>query len=118
MTLTRLVSTEDRPFYSSELRDVPELHGTAGDSDDAPSFDLSSSTLRDVRKIAIAYDDDSDSDDPANRQVVEFNSAAADFLSQREWQGLKPDIGQTPIARALPGRSGIASSYAEEASTS
>ncbi|KAJ1460455.1 putative diphthamide synthesis protein-domain-containing protein [Pelagophyceae sp. CCMP2097] len=110
-----LVSTASQPMYSSDLRDVPELDGTRPGQDDAPTFDFSRAGFQDTRRLALSYDDDDD-DTVGCRDVVEFNSAAADFLAQRDWRGLEPQVGETPVARATEGWSGIASGYSGERS--
>lgn len=48
---------------------------------------------------------------PGQGQVTEYNSEAANFLKQREYQGLETLVGQTEAKAAVPGLSGIASNY-------
>lgn len=40
-----------------------------------------------------------------------FTSPALDFLTSREYQGLDPAIGDTPVGKAVPGWFGTAVSY-------
>ena len=40
---------------------------------------------------------------------------SAEFLTQRSWKGLEMRRGETPVTKAVEGRSGIASSYTHEA---
>lgn len=47
----------------------------------------------------------------ADRSLVEWTSPAADFLGQREYQGLEALVGQTEAKPATEGQSGIASDY-------
>jgi hypothetical protein len=90
-------------MYSSDLRDVPELDGTRPGQDDAPTFDFSRAGFQDNRRLALSYDDDDDDEDDVGcRDVVEFNSAAADFLAQRDWRGLEPQVGETPVRIPRP----------------
>lgn len=46
-----------------------------------------------------------------DRSLVEWSSPAADFLGQREFQGLEALKGQTEAKPATEGQSGIASDY-------
>ena len=122
---------EDEPFYSCRLGDVhvqaPDAAAaddddTQGaddddDDDDAPAFDLSAGHSGDAfadyrRKVDLAYEDDAKDDDGG--AIVEWKSAAADFLSKRDWQGLEVQKGQTPVRAAVQGRDGVASGYAQE----
>ncbi|KFQ39378.1 Diphthamide biosynthesis protein 2, partial [Mesitornis unicolor] len=41
-------------------------------------------------------------------------SPAASFLESRSWRGLEQQLGQTPIAKAVQGRRGIAIAYEDE----
>lgn len=38
----------------------------------------------------------------------------SDFLRQREWTGLEPHVGETPVTSAHLGRKGIAAGYHAE----
>ncbi|XP_075791903.1 LOW QUALITY PROTEIN: 2-(3-amino-3-carboxypropyl)histidine synthase subunit 2 [Pelodiscus sinensis] len=42
-------------------------------------------------------------------------SPAASFLESRSWRGLEQQLGQTPVAKAVPGRRGVAIAYEDEA---
>lgn len=46
-----------------------------------------------------------------DRSLVEWSSPAAQFLGQREYQGLEALVGQTEAKAATDGQSGIASDY-------
>ena len=49
---------------------------------------------------------------PGHGTLTEYHSAAADFLSQREYQGLTIAAdGAETVHAALPGKVGIASNY-------
>ena len=39
---------------------------------------------------------------------------SAEFLAQRSWKGLEVKRGETPVTKALEGRTGIASFYTHE----
>lgn len=60
-----------------------------------------------------------------NRAVVKREEAlalvehktAGESLSQRSWQGLQPDLGQTPVSDVIEGTRGIAASYTHEEGT-
>ncbi|XP_029313429.1 2-(3-amino-3-carboxypropyl)histidine synthase subunit 2 [Cottoperca gobio] len=45
--------------------------------------------------------------------VANTNSAAS-FLAERSWRGLEPNLGETPVVKAVEGRRGIAIAYEEE----
>ncbi|XP_036925531.1 2-(3-amino-3-carboxypropyl)histidine synthase subunit 2 isoform X1 [Sturnira hondurensis] len=45
------------------------------------------------------------------------SSPAASFLCSRSWQGLQPQLGQTPVTGAVSGRRGIAIAYEDEGSS-
>ena len=48
---------------------------------------------------------------PGKGQLTTYQSAAADFLRQRQYQGLAVDAGETPVQAAIRGQQGIASNY-------
>jgi len=48
---------------------------------------------------------------PGKGQVTAYNSEAANFLKQREYQGLETLAGQTEVKAAVEGQRGIASNY-------
>lgn len=41
-------------------------------------------------------------------------AVGSDFLRQREWTGLEPHVGETPVTTAQSGRRGLASGYQNE----
>jgi diphthamide biosynthesis protein 2 len=45
------------------------------------------------------------------QQLIKYYSPAAEFLKQREYQGLQVQMGTTPVQAAMPGQQGIASDY-------
>ncbi|KAL2085634.1 hypothetical protein ACEWY4_018954 [Coilia grayii] len=52
---------------------------------------------------------------PRNQTMtVATANTAAVFLSARSWKGLEPRLGETPVAKAVEGRKGIAIAYEEE----
>jgi len=54
---------------------------------------------------------------PGQGQVTEYKSEAANFLRQREYQGLETMVGQTEVKPAVLGMRGIASDYRDEENT-
>eukprot|EP00980_Cylindrotheca_fusiformis_P005875 scaffold1233_cov111-Cylindrotheca_fusiformis.AAC.1 len=48
---------------------------------------------------------------PGKGQVTAYKSEAANFLKQREYQGLTTMAGETDVKAAIPGQKGIASDY-------
>ncbi len=67
---------------------------------------------------ALSTIPDSSNTPSQQQQLVEFSSPAALFLQQRDYRGLEPQWGETPIQPATMGRAGIASNYGEETSLS
>ncbi|XP_061661692.1 2-(3-amino-3-carboxypropyl)histidine synthase subunit 2 [Syngnathoides biaculeatus] len=49
-----------------------------------------------------------------NQTLTVANNPAASFLVTRSWRGLEPKLGETPVAKAVEGRRGIAIAYEEE----
>lgn len=81
------------------------------DYDDAPYFSLVSGGYEqnlnkhwsnELLNLATA---------PGKGQLTVHDSSATRFLSQREYQGLKSDIGKTEVKAAAQGQTGIASDY-------
>jgi len=100
---------EDAPFYSCDLADLAIDSPAASESDDdAPDFDLASGQVERPR-VDLAYEPDA-----LGGEVVEWTSAAAEFLHGRDWQGLEVRRGETAVHVAATGRTGVASGYAEE----
>lgn len=51
---------------------------------------------------------------PGQGQIMEYRSEAAEFLKQRQYQGLEANVGQTEAKAAVLGKAGIASNYGED----
>ena len=98
---------EDAPFYSCDLADLA-IDSEDHDSDDAPDFDLAAGQCERPR-VDLAYEPDTKGGD-----IVEWTSAAAEYLHGRDWQGLEVRRGETEVHVAAAGRTGVASGYAEE----
>ena len=99
---------EDAPFYSCDLADLA-IDSEDHDSDDAPDFDLASGQCERPR-VDLAYEPDT----KKGGDIVEWTSAAAEYLHGRDWQGLEVRRGETEVHVAAAGRTGVASGYAEE----
>ena len=86
---------EDGPFYSCDLADldVQGLSVVDASANDEPEFDLAQGEAP-RRRVELAYDD-------SEKAVVEWRSAAADFLGTRDWQGLEVKAGETPVPSLL-----------------
>lgn len=120
-TLTWLPDdTEDRPFYSTDLRDATrhsKFVENDGDDDVSRLMPLLSTQQASeaasptpVRaqcrpRLDLTY---------ADGPIVRRHSEAIDFLTRREYRGLDPRLGQTPVAAAEAGIDGVASGYAHE----
>lgn len=50
---------------------------------------------------------------PGQGKLTAYHSAAADFLKQREYQGLEVQAGSTEVHAAIKGQQGIASDYGD-----
>lgn len=101
-------SDGDQPFFSlvtGTYKNVPKAyrHGRAAEGRVAVGRALPGSDVGDDGGALVGIGD---------RSLVEWNSPAADFLRQREYQGLEALIGQTEAAAAIEGQTGIASDYA------
>jgi hypothetical protein len=89
--------------------------GAADDEDDdAPYFSLV--TGRYESQIAhehrLSEDPERDlSRLPGQGVLTTYHSTAAEALKQRQYRGLRPEIGSTAVRVALPGQHGIASDY-------
>ncbi|GAX13042.1 hypothetical protein FisN_2Hh523 [Fistulifera solaris] len=78
-------------------------------SDDAPHYNLTTGQYESVPQRASAEIDLSLL--PGQGKLTEYQSAAADFLQTREYQGLQVKAGETAVQRAQKGQQGIASNY-------
>ena len=84
-----------------------EALAKAAQSGDAPDFDLAAGQFERPR-VDLAYEPDT------GGEIVEWTSAAAEYLHGRDWQGLEVRRGETEVHVAAEGRTGVASGYAEE----
>lgn len=87
--------------------------------DDIPYFSLATGKLVSKTSEKISGIETSESEAVSNRadySVSNFidDSAAAQYLGERTYQGLEPQIGETPVAIAVEGREGIARGYKNE----
>lgn len=80
-------------------------------SDDAPHYNLTTGQYESVPKRSSAEVDLSLL--PGQGKLTEYQSAAADFLQTREYQGLEVKAGETAVQRAQKGQQGIASNYGD-----
>ncbi|CAJ1944225.1 unnamed protein product [Cylindrotheca closterium] len=79
------------------------------EDEDAPYFSLVTGTyVQKASKDNAALDLEAL---PGKGQVTAYNSEAANFLKQREYQGLETLAGQTEVKPATEGQRGIASNY-------
>lgn len=80
------------------------------DDDDAPYFSLV--TGKYTQKSSMLVQGDLDLEQlPGRGQVTAYKSEAANFLKQREYQGLTTLAGETEVKAAVVGQRGIASDY-------
>lgn len=85
----------------------------ADDDGDAPYFSLISGKFEDSRKISGSTEVNL-SALPGQGQLTSYNSKGAEFLKNRQYQGLETQLGQTEARAAIPGQKGIASNYGEK----
>ncbi|GAX10993.1 hypothetical protein FisN_2Lh523 [Fistulifera solaris] len=78
-------------------------------NDDAPHYNLTTGQYESVPQRASAEIDLSLL--PGQGKLMAYQSAAADFLQTREYQGLQVKAGETAVQRAQKGQQGIASNY-------
>jgi len=50
----------------------------------------------------------------SNPGVLSTLPTASDYLTERQWQGLSPRVGETPVTIASIGRKGLAAGYSDE----
>ncbi|KAL3908015.1 MAG: hypothetical protein SGILL_008645 [Bacillariaceae sp.] len=103
--LVRRESAENEDGSEDSYNSIDE------DDDDAPYFSLvtggyvsktgNGGTNSDIDLKAL----------PGQGQVTEYKSEAANFLKQREYQGLESKVGETEAKAAIQGWKGIASDY-------
>lgn len=114
---------EDRPFYSTDLRDAARhSQFVENKSDDEilqfmpPSTQQASEASNPTPAQALCRPrrDLTYTDGP----IVRRHSEAIDFLVRREYRGLDPRLGQTPASAAETGIDGVASGYAHETAKS
>lgn len=114
--------TLDSRDFLKETRDAIEVSENVGGKDgennddeeeegdeDAPYFNLVTGRY----ETAMKKKDDTLNLQalPGKGQLTTYQSAAADFLRQRQYQGLSVDAGETPVQTATVGQQGIASNY-------
>jgi len=93
--------------------------GSNGNSDDdEPFFSMISGKYEQSRTIANASKQNMHSTNlealPGQGKLIEYRSEAAEFLKQREYTGLKANVGETEVKAAVLGQVGIASNYGEK----
>ncbi|NXA31454.1 DPH2 synthase, partial [Eudromia elegans] len=107
--------------YLTDFRDLlpgacthVELPAAVGAEEAVPDVSLITGELRAVRLgdpppspgAALACREQT-------RALAEI-SPAASFLESRSWRGLEQQLGKTPVAKAVPGRRGVAIAYEDE----
>ena len=116
-------------IYTLQVNDIIKGNGEGGDGDsdddedveeegeeeddddsDAPFFSLVTGKYESSRKTSKNEPLDLQAL-PGQGQVLAYQSDAASFLKQREYQGLDPMLGQTEAKPATTGQRGIASNY-------
>lgn len=119
------------PPPESELWDTPDVSLITGELRPPPSrkpsndSGCSALTLRPQLELAESSPAGECAKSPLPSELfpqilpthLQFPRFAASFLSSRSWQGLQPQLGQTPVKGAVSGRRGIAIAYEDEGSS-
>lgn len=85
---------------------------------DAPYFSMVTGRYESRKQKGSRNDDLDLAALPGKGQVAEYKSEAANFLRQREYQGLESMVGQTEVKAAVLGMRGIASDYRNDETAS
>ena len=111
-------SLDTRDYLALSVSNAPDKAGNGdgsckeGDDDaDAPYFSLVTGKYESAPTKEAAPTDLSAT--PGQGQLTAYHSAAADFLKQREYQGLEVKAGATQVHSATQGQQGIASDYGD-----
>ena len=80
------------------------------DDEDAPYFSLITGKYESKSKGSAGEGVDLKAL-PGKGQLTTYKSEAAEFLKNREYKGLEPNVGETEVRAAVPGQQGIASKY-------
>lgn len=108
-------SLDAKDFLCLECTDRSTQHNGEDDnsdsSGDAPHYNLTTGQYESVPTRNSAEIDLSLL--PGQGKLTEYQSAAADFLQTREYQGLEVKAGETAVQRAQKGQQGIASNYGD-----
>ncbi|KAI2506570.1 hypothetical protein MHU86_7885 [Fragilaria crotonensis] len=100
-------------FLANAQDRIPVDTNDDTDDNDAPYFSLVSGTFEDSRKNNGSAASVNLSALPGQGQLSTYTSKGAEFLKQRQYQGLETQLGETKVHAAIPGQSGIASNYGE-----
>lgn len=97
---------------NNEVTDVDnDDNDNDSDDSDAPYFSMVTGRYESRKQKGSRNDDLDLAALPGKGQVTEYKSEAANFLKQREYQGLESMVGQTEVKAAVLGMRGIASDY-------
>lgn len=118
---TYSLDCQDFMLRRAEEANKEKEENGAGDEDsidsDAPYFSMVTGRYE-SRKQKGSREHDIDLQAlPGKGQVTEYKSEAANFLRQREYQGLESKVGQTEVKAAVLGMRGIASDYRAESNS-
>ncbi len=108
---------EDAPYFSLvTVTYRSKKHATISNTATVSSTIAPQSTISESTTALSTLDSSNTSQQ--QQQLVEFSSPAALFLQHRDYRGLEPQWGETPIQPAILGRAGIASNYGEQQASS
>jgi diphthamide biosynthesis protein 2 len=105
--------TLDYVDFLANAKDRLPVHTDTDDDNDAPYFSLVKGTFEDSRKNDSSSASVNLSALPGQGQLSTYTSKGAEFLRQRQYQGLETQLGETEVHAAVLGQTGIASNYGE-----
>ena len=116
------LNTSD-PHSSSHIVDVDSDSDSDSDNeDDRPYFSMITGTYESHRKFddskpqlkhQATKDTTNLNEKKSQSQIITYRSEAADFLKNREYQGLQSKVGESQVRPAIKGIQGIASDYGD-----
>jgi diphthamide biosynthesis protein 2 len=104
-------SLEARDFLRATKEDADGEIAEKDDDEDAPYFNPVTGRYESSSITAVKDETVDLKALPGQGQLTAYQSAAADFLKQRTYQGLQVEAGETAVQAAVPGQQGIASNY-------
>ncbi|PFX33545.1 2-(3-amino-3-carboxypropyl)histidine synthase subunit 2-like [Stylophora pistillata] len=96
------LEVEENMDESSEIPDVSLVTGHLGPTYRSSDVDRGNSSRSLVER------------NQETSLSTQHHTSAAEYLASRSWRGLEQKLGETPVAQAVEGRTGIAAGYSHE----